>query len=56
MRILERVDGPGDKDGQDVGEMDWEDVPRFALVDLENGHFAYGYQLERIDDDLKLET
>jgi hypothetical protein len=56
VRILTRVDGPGDKDGKDVENMKWEDVPRYALADLDNGHYAYGYQLSPVEQDEAIET
>jgi hypothetical protein len=36
--------------------MKWEDVPRYALADLDNGHYAYGYQLSPVEQDEAIET
>ena len=33
------------KHGDPVDFMSWLDVPHFAVVDLDNGHWAYGFQI-----------
>lgn len=46
---IQRVSGPGEKYGPDVPEMDWSDVPYYAVVDLANSHWAYGAQIQPHD-------
>ena len=41
---IDRV-SPGEKYGEPVDSMDWDEVPRYAVVSLDNGHWAYGQQL-----------
>jgi hypothetical protein len=36
---------PGTKYGDSVDSMDWADVPSRAVVNLDNGHWAYGRQI-----------
>ena len=43
--VLEECE-PGQKDGRDVKTMHWALVPSMAVVSLDNGHWAYGDQLE----------
>jgi hypothetical protein len=38
------------KYGEEVKSMSWELVPIWACVSLDNGHWAYGYQLEPKED------
>ncbi len=33
-------------DGVEVEQINWELVPEWVVVTLDNGHWAYGYQLE----------
>jgi len=40
---------PGEKYGDPVDEMPWSLVPVHATVGLDNGHWAYGDQLEAYD-------
>jgi hypothetical protein len=45
-KVVSIEDAPdGGKYGYSVQEMDWSDVPGRAVVDLDNGHWAYGIQL-----------
>lgn len=47
-----RVDSKSDIDsrqGDEVDSMPWSEVPEHAVVDLENGQWAYGYQLEPVE-------
>jgi len=37
----------GEKYGDPVEAMPWALVPRYAVVDLDNGHWAYGRQIGR---------
>jgi hypothetical protein len=46
---LERCE-PGAKHGDDVTEMPWADVPSWGVADLDNGHWAYGYQLSPLEE------
>ena len=39
---------PGEKYGDDVPVIAWAEVPSRAVVDLDNGHWAYGDQLSRL--------
>jgi len=40
---------PGEKEGYDVEEVDWDRVVgRDAIVDLNNGHWAWAFQISRI--------
>jgi len=50
---LQRCVVEGDKYGVPVAELPWSEKGR-AVVDLDNGHWAYGWQLEpmqRVSDD-----
>lgn len=43
---MQRV-APGDKYGDNVDEMPWDEVRRgYCVVSLDNGHWAYGTQLD----------
>jgi hypothetical protein len=44
VKGIERV-SPGEKYGDDVQSLPWIEVPTRAVVDLDNGHWAYGAQL-----------
>ena len=49
VTAIERVQpASGEKHGQRVSAMDWADVPSCAVVDLQNGHWAYGKQIEPV--------
>jgi hypothetical protein len=47
-RIEECADG--EKYGREVKSMPWLLVPLYAVVDLNNGHWAYGYQITRMSE------
>ena len=38
------------KYGTDVAEASWADVKKHGVVSLGNGHWAYGYQVDPIED------
>lgn len=38
------------KYGTEVAEASWEDVKKHGVVALGNGHWAYGYQVDPIDN------
>ena len=38
---------PGEKYGDDVKSLPWSQVETRAVVALDNGHWAYGYQLSQ---------
>ena len=38
------------KHGKDVPEIPWSQVKEHAVVDLQNGYWAYGYQIEQIKE------
>lgn len=40
----------GEKYGQDVDSVDWREISH-VIVDLDNGHFAYGDQLAPVSTD-----
>ena len=43
---------PGEKHGyQSVEEVDWSRVPTEVVVDLDNGHWAYGRHITELEDD-----
>lgn len=44
VTVLEQV-LPDEKHGIPIEEMAWKHVSRNAVVTLDNGHWAYGYQL-----------
>lgn len=39
---------PGDKHGESVTAVPWSAVEREVVVTLDNGHWAYGYQLRHV--------
>jgi hypothetical protein len=41
---------PGEKHGASVDFMNWALVPTRAVVDLNNGHWAYGEQIEPVGE------
>ena len=44
---IERTLIPGSKYGDQVDELDWDLVEEgYCIVNLDNEHWAYGYQLE----------
>jgi len=38
------------KYGTEVAEAPWEEVKKHGVVSLANGHWAYGYQVDPIDN------
>ena len=38
------------KYGTEVAEASWDDVKKHGVVSLANGHWAYGYQVDPIDN------
>ena len=45
---LEVTERPGEKYGHEVTEVLWTTVSEGrVVVDLDNGHFAYGHQIEK---------
>ncbi|HAO94322.1 MAG TPA: hypothetical protein DCR11_10700 [Deltaproteobacteria bacterium] len=38
------------KYGTEVTEASWADVKGHGVVDLDNGHWAYGYQVDPVDE------
>lgn len=38
------------KYGTEVAEAPWDDVKKHGVVSLANGHWAYGYQVDPIDN------
>lgn len=44
VRAIEKC-APGDKYGDDVQSLPWTQVPTCAVVDLDDGHWAYGWQI-----------
>lgn len=36
------------KSGDEVDEVDWDDVDESVIVSLNNNHWAYGYQIDKI--------
>ena len=41
---------PGEKYGDDVQSIHWCEVKEHAIVDLDNGHWAYGAQLRPVEE------
>lgn len=39
---------PHEKYGESVDEIHWKDVEFHAVVDLDNGHWAYGSQISKV--------
>lgn len=39
-----------EKYGEEVQDINWNDVKDHAVVDLDNGHWAYGSQLKKMED------
>lgn len=46
VKQIELCDHPRSKDGQIVEEVDWEQKD-YIVVSLDNGHWAYGEQIEQ---------
>ncbi len=44
---IERVDHPGDKDGDQVTEIPWDMVPDYAVVTLSGNAWRYGDQIRK---------
>ena len=41
---------PGDKEGYEVKELDWNCIiGREVIIDLDNGHWAWAFQISRIE-------
>ena len=48
VTLLEVTERPGEKYGHEVTEVLWTTVSENrVVVDLDNGHFAYGHQIEK---------
>jgi hypothetical protein len=43
----------GEDRGAPVEEADWDTVKKRAIVDLDNGKWAHGYQIEPLPDQLE---
>jgi len=48
IRALESTLGYGTKHGRHVSQVEWPDMKAHVLVTLDNGHWAYGFQLEKV--------